>query len=288
MSRSKSWWWSKANALAEAAPALELGGLLCLLAVATHETSAGDAWPGSCNWGATTRGPLTGAEHAELVAASVYPVLEPSSAREACEARATEVLGERDDRQIHVDSRPGSTGARMGFMHHAAASAAASPGLVVYFTWFAAFRTDVEGAAYFVGFFHAASEHAAIAAGNSDALARAMYSAHYYTGQSPVAEEDIDAYAHALRPLVAEARAALVGWTPGAVAAVEPAQDWTWQDVQSALNDAGAAARLTVDGAVGPLTRAAMRAFQGRLGLPVTGEADEATVQALRAGPANA
>ena len=51
--------------------------------------------------------------------------------------------------------------------------------------------------------------------------------------------------------------------------------------LQAALNRAGASPALKVDGIIGPLTRAALRAFQGAHGLPVTGEADPATWAAL-------
>ena len=51
--------------------------------------------------------------------------------------------------------------------------------------------------------------------------------------------------------------------------------------LQAALNRAGASPPLAVDGIIGPLTRAALRAFQGAHGLPVTGEADAATWAAL-------
>lgn len=51
--------------------------------------------------------------------------------------------------------------------------------------------------------------------------------------------------------------------------------------LQAALNAAGASPRLAVDGIIGPLTRGALRAFQGAHGLPATGEPDEATWAAL-------
>ena len=56
--------------------------------------------------------------------------------------------------------------------------------------------------------------------------------------------------------------------------------------LQAALNRAGASPLLKVDGIIGPLTRAALRAFQGTHGLPATGEADPATWAALAPFPA--
>jgi peptidoglycan hydrolase-like protein with peptidoglycan-binding domain len=56
--------------------------------------------------------------------------------------------------------------------------------------------------------------------------------------------------------------------------------------LQAALNRAGASPLLKVDGIIGPLTRAALRAFQGAHGLPVTGEPEEATWAALAPFPA--
>jgi len=53
--------------------------------------------------------------------------------------------------------------------------------------------------------------------------------------------------------------------------------------LQSRLNAAGAKPPLQVDGDIGPLTRAATRAFQRDRGLPATGEAGEATWEALEA-----
>lgn len=297
--RSRAWWVDKANSLAPAAASVPFAGLVALLAVATHETECGDDWPDSHNWGATTRGLLSTAEHAQLTAAHVVPVLQPLAAREASEAAAMAVLGVRDDREIHVDSRPSRmsptpggmlTNAlpRMGFLRLAQARALLLPSSaqIVYFTWFAKFATDVEGAAYFASFFRTAAEHAAIAAGDSDALSRAMFAAHYYTGFSADAETDIEAYANALRPLVAEATHALVGWSPGAdpPAVTEPSTPDLGDpaQLQAALNAAGASPPLVVDGILGQHTRDAVSAFQRAHGLAVDGVAGAATLAALR------
>jgi hypothetical protein len=53
--------------------------------------------------------------------------------------------------------------------------------------------------------------------------------------------------------------------------------------LQTALNQFGASPPLTVDGQNGPLTQAAVSAFQTKWGLPVTGTADAATLSAINA-----
>ena len=55
------------------------------------------------------------------------------------------------------------------------------------------------------------------------------------------------------------------------------------QWLQSRLNTHGCKTRI--DGRVGPGTRKAIRQFQERENLPVTGLADERTVKALRKQP---
>lgn len=252
--RAAEWWKGKAAAL----PAdFSASKKALLLAVACHETVCGDAWPGEHNWGAATRGALSHDELTQLSEAGVVPVIAPTSLRLAAEAAATRVLGVRDDRAIHVDSRPSAMGS------------------IPYFTWFAKFADDVAGAAYFVGFFKSAAELAALESANPSQLARAMYQAHYYTGFSTDPEVNITQYTGAITPLYAEAFAAL-----GEVAI-------DWRLIQSELNDFGVFPRLKVDGIPGPLTRAAIRDFQIANDLPTTGEADEATIQALRGPEAN-
>ena len=54
------------------------------------------------------------------------------------------------------------------------------------------------------------------------------------------------------------------------------------QWIQKTLNALGASPRLVEDGAMGPKTRAALAAFQKSKGLAATGEANEATVAAMK------
>lgn len=264
--RSQAFWFAKAGAIAPALPGASNATICAALSVAVLETNAGEAWHGAHNWGATTKRGLSSAEAATLAAAHVVPVLEPTAARLSSEEAATARLGVKDDVEIHVDSYR-----------------RADQTLHVYFTYFAKFATDEEGAAYFVTFFRTAAEKAALAAGSVSALAAAMYQAGYYKGGSTDAATNIAAYTRGLTPIFAEALAALSAWTTGATAAEEPALGWTWTQVQAALNAAAPVKgrTLTVDGVPGPLTRADLTAYQETYDLPVTGCADVDTITHL-------
>jgi len=262
--RDLAWWYRKANALAPACQK-PITSIALLLSVATHETHAGEDWPGEHNWGATTRRALRDDERAKLKAAGIVADIHvPTAERTMRERAAMALLKPEHGVAIHTDSHPSDAGP------------------VSYFTYFAAFDTDAEGAAYFATFFHTGAEIAAVNGTSIDALAAAMYHAGYYTGfhhNDP--DVNIADYANACRPLYREALRALDEWYPGAAAPVyqEPADPLriTTRDVQAALN-----AGLAVDGVAGPATFAAVKAYQLGHGLDVTGYVDEATAGALR------
>lgn len=298
MSRSISSWYDLATACAAASDRIRLAlpraGIVAALAVAEHETRCGDAWPGSRNWGACTRRPLTAAQRAAVGAAGVVPVLSPVAEREARERAATAACEAAGcpldpDSVLHADS---------------------SPTQGVYFAPFAAFSSDVDGAAYFLDILsHTISERAALLSGDVATLARAMYSARYYTGfVSPRthwrgeegawvevdastpgaidgAERNILAYAGSLAALAPSIARALAEWSPGAdPPAGQEAQGTdlsTLEAVQRALAQLGAT--LEVDGVDGPATRAAVVAFQRAHSLEVDGVAGAATEAALAA-----
>jgi hypothetical protein len=139
-------------------------------------------------------------------------------------------------------------------------------------TRFRAFESLDAGAADYLELLwhHFGRSWGAVLAGDPAAFARALKAQGYYTAPEPKYEA---------------ALVALYQQVDGMLSAdAEPAQGWTWRQVQQALNDAAPAPHLVVDGIVGPRTRGALLAFQERLGLAMTSLADEATVQALRAG----
>lgn len=315
--RSKAEWWEKANALAPSLLPLVgacVGGPRVVtglgLSAAEHETHCGDAWRGSGNWGACTLGSLSPAQRAALSRMRIYPVLEPTVAREAAEAAATSLLATAGipipaNTELHVDS---------------------APGIGPYFTLFARFvdadgnADDVAGAKYFA---HVIAGHAgelmafrcatSTSPAWADMLARGMYSAHYFTGfiephsawqldagvwaqvevgtpgATSGAERNVLAYGGALSDLLPGITTALVDWTPGAV--YEPESDTsepkappdlaTTAGVQAALVELGAS--LEVDGIAGPKTSAALEAFQREHGLAADGVCGAATVRALQA-----
>jgi hypothetical protein len=277
---NRAWAWTKANALAEGwrrtfAVDPPFGAVVLGLAVAIHETKAGDAWPGEHNWGACTRRALNQAERFALSAAGVHAVTSPADARVAAELSALATLtsvglAPTPDLALHIDSSP-SAGA--------------------YFTWFAAFANDDDGAAYFVEVL--AKQRSSCKSvlettnGSETMLAAAMYKSHYFTGfhdpsQPGGADANIAEYALALYRLTPELKRLLVGWTPGATA--PPLDLDTVLGVQQALNRIGASAPpLVEDGVLGPLTRTALVAFQAAHGLVGTGLMDDATKAALRA-----
>lgn len=278
MSHAKSWWYEKANAIARSMVGYNMHSVALLLAIACHETACGDAWPGDHNWGATTRRGLSQADRDALSAAGLVgstgpggvippgvrgPVLQPKLARLSSEAAASDAIRAAGifptDAAIHVDSRP--------------------PG-IVYFTWFAAFPSDEEGAAYFVSFFRTAAEKQGITDANTVEEATAMYAAHYYTGvHAGDPSANIQDYVRGIAPLFNEAVAALKDWTPGSeYTPIVGSVEW----VQERLNALGVTAPpLVEDGIFGPKTAAAIKAFQSNEGLAVTGTITADVVNSL-------
>lgn len=151
------------------------------LAVAIHETNAGDSWKGpdalldtaddEHNWGATTLRALNHDERVVLARAGIVPTVGPGHVQAAKDATAAIVAAGLPLPQgaIHCDS---------------------APTIGPYFVYFATFPTDVEGAAYFIrllcvrkdGSLKAAYDVLQREHGTAHELAAAMYNAGYYTG----------------------------------------------------------------------------------------------------------
>lgn len=262
-------WYAKANALAEALPKISKPAVCVLLAVAEGETRCGDAWPGEHNWGATTRRALHVDELAALASAGVRPSVGPDHLEVEVEARS--VLADAVAAGTIPD--PGS-----GCALHCDSTPTGGP----YFVFFAAFPNDVEGSEYFASFFRTAAEQAAIQIGDPDALARAMFQAHYYTGfHANDPEANIADYAANLRRILPGIQDALSAWTPGADP--PPLEVGSVEWVQTRLNALGIVTpALVVDGKLGPNTYAALRAYQASNGLAVTGSITAETVNSLQ------
>lgn len=229
------------------------------LSVAIHETQAGDAWRGpdgildteddEHNWGATTLRALNQDERL-ILAATARQLL------------ANAGLADRGDRIEFPSNRyvwindSGKTlpllpeeieavkpiTPTVGKGHEERAKLAmkalreseislpaatihcdSAPAIGPYFVWFAAFPTDVDGAAYFIrllclrkdGSFKAAKAILESAGGTAHDLAAAMYAVGYYTGfndpkQPGGAQKNIDAYAKGINGVLPSVRAALV------------------------------------------------------------------------------
>jgi Putative peptidoglycan binding domain len=263
---SRARWYAKANALARALQPHQSVALL--LAVAEGETRCGDAWPGEHNWGATTRRALHTDELAVLKAAGCRPSVGPDHLEVERQARA--ILAEAVAEGSLDDPGPGCA-------LHCDSTPTGGP----YFVFFAAFPSDVEGAAYFASFFKTAAEKDAITAGDPDALARAMFHAGYYTGfHANDPEANIADYAANLRRILPRIISALVAWTPGADPPAPDVGSVEW--VQERLNALGVSTPpLVEDGVLGPKTAAALKAYQISNGLPPTGQITAETVNSL-------
>lgn len=177
------WYQNKADALVHAwrmnyGDDPPLVAVVLALAVALHETRAGDAWPGADgvvgteddehNWGATTLRALNAAERAAVKAAGIFPTVGAGHEARAKAAQAAIVAAglPLPQANIHCDS---------------------APDLGPYFVWFAAFSTDADGAAYFLkllaGLKTRKMAYQVLTQGGSETqLATAMYLASYYTG----------------------------------------------------------------------------------------------------------
>lgn len=249
------------------------------LSVAQHETFCGDAWPGEHNWGAVQLGGLNPAEEAVLKAASITP----SEANLAAAITALEAAGHmRTGGALHVDTSP-----------------VGGP----YFAWFRAFPTDLDGATCFVETLAGVTRpkckavmDAALGAWTADcqALAQAMYDTHYYEGfHNPNlpggAAADVADYSRdilAFAPLIFSSLMS-IGWTDSS--SQHPQFDFTSvMGYQSALTFlAGKLSHhefdpLGVDNKLGKDTKAAIGAFQAYAGIPITGQMNDPTTQALQ------
>ena len=198
--------------------------VIAVLAVAQHETACGDAWPGEHNWGACTLRGLTGPELNVLVMRGLYPTVRNRRDAEVVARNAQQALLDHGlvapslermavkvpRSSIHCDSRPVANGS------------------VAYFTWFANFDNDIDGAKYLIAVLCGAEIRKAaysvlVTDANLNALARAMYDAHYYTGfyerdrdynGTKGSELNIASYAAALRRIEPEITAALAASVP--------------------------------------------------------------------------
>ena len=259
-----------------------LHNIMLGLAPALFETAAGDAWKGPDglldteddpnNWGATTLRPLNASELAAVAAASIKPTLGPGREERARAAeKAIRAAGLPLPRgEIHCDSRPAKTGT------------------VVYFTFFATFDDAVGGAAYFIRILAGTPEHpkpAKVVLESPESterdLAAAMYSQHYYTGVHLEPSRNIDDYTAALRRQTPRIQAALMGTNstnpppaPVTTPFAEGSQGPTVLRLQQRI--------MKHDGSWGPVTTAALKAVQKKLGLPETGVLDEPTKKALK------
>lgn len=287
-------WYQKANALALAPnlTSLDRRAVTLLLAVAESETKCGDAWPGEHNWGATTARKLHPDELAVLTSAGIAPSV--GAGHLDVETRARAALAAAVAAGKIPD--PGPT---------VALHCDSAPGLGAYFVWFAAFPTDVAGAAYFASFFRTTEERSAIASGNPRSLASAMYAARYFSGfhvrdaeyelrngrwvmlgpgekptGAPIAsgaDLNVNDYTTNISRIMPGIAAALAAWTPGAepppayTEPAAPADLSTIQGVQHALNQLGASPQLVEDGVAGPKTQRAVREFQFAHGLTTDG-----------------
>lgn len=191
--------------------------LVLAVAQGTFETQMGRAWPGSFNVGACTLRGLTSEELGAVTAAGLHPTL-GANREQICRAAEAAILAAGlplasgvnggvtiPTSQIHSDSRPVPGG-----------------GTEVYFCFFAAFGSLVDGCRYYL---HLAAEGKPARAvlenpaGTEQSFAAALRAQGYYTGRfdnsTPEGwQKNVDAYANALRALTPGIRAALAGWQP--------------------------------------------------------------------------
>jgi hypothetical protein len=281
--------WTKANAAAEAwrarygsDPAQHVHALTLVMSVALHETSMGEAWSNSGNWGAVQRRAMTVAEKAQAKAGIVPP---PADAFEL-------LMG---------DSSPETGKYQVWFWRFPAAALTAKGQ-----------SGDVAGADKLLEVLldERHSIGAAIDTVSPEGLAAMMYASQYFEGffdpranyqlvggkwvkladgetPQPGATVssgkalDIGTYATALEGASAQIRAALVGWTPGAPPPQPEVGSVLW--AQRALNRLGAAPQLAEDGIQGPATTRAVKTYQSEAGPPLvaSGDLDVGTVASI-------
>lgn len=269
--RTQAWYFQKSSALSEAWRGLfgsypPRCAVVLSLAVAIHETNAGDAkgWEGEHNWGAVQLRSPNDAERAVL--ASVKP--SPKNTQAARDALAAAGL-EEPKGALHADWSP----TKHDF----------------YWVYFAKFGSDVDGARYFLNVLAKKRPTCCVVLrdpyGTERALAERMHQTGYYEGfQSPAkhykgspghwvecdasdpnavsgAEADIQDYTWALSRLTPDIKIALASWTPG-----DPAPNLddlgTILGQQRALNRHGASPPLAEDGIRGPKMIGATIQFQ--------------------------
>lgn len=142
------------------------------LAVAIHETNAGDAWPGENNIGAVQLRVLNKDELAVIKAAGLVPhPKNVDAARIALEnAVARGEIHAEDDGALHVDSSPDTPTKKGGW----------------YWVFFRAFATEAEGFAFFVKVLAKNRPGCKVVLedpnGTSYQLAGGMYRSRYFEG----------------------------------------------------------------------------------------------------------
>jgi hypothetical protein len=136
------------------------------LAVAIHETGAGDAWPGEHNWGAVQKRKLTDDERRALEAHGVAPT-------RANRDLAASLLPYASDEALHWDSDPSLV-----------SPSNPSGG---FFVWFWRFPNDYQGARTFISALVVSrpTVAASLVAGDVASAAHAMYCTGYYGGVHP-------------------------------------------------------------------------------------------------------
>lgn len=265
------------------------------LGPATHETHAGDDWPGpdglvgtdddDRNWGACTLRALSAAELAVVAAAGVVPTVgkgHEDAARRAQQAIVDAGLPLPHGR-IHCDSRTvrGPDG---------------KPRLEPYFVWFATFASDAEGAEYYLGILAGRSTPKGARAvlldpaGTERELAAMMYRQGYFWGFHPHDggagdQANIDDYARACEALWPGIEGALAGWTPPPAPA-RPVRNLLLGDVGPDVRlMQGQVGAPSQDGAFGPKTLTALNAWKVAHRLPADGVWDDACRAALMGAP---
>jgi hypothetical protein len=277
-------WYNKANAFANGWKSQYTedppkSAVILGLAVAQLETHCGDVWPGAHNWGAVQLRTLTRGEAEVLQDAELFPQPSNTAAGQAALQEAIEAckIPLIRNGSLQVDSSP-----RLKTKENPRG---------YYWVFFQSFSDDTAAAERFVhvlSYDRPACHQVLISpAGSEQELAAAMRASGYYEGthDNKTAEgrqQNIDAYASALRGITPDIRKALVDWTPGAAPPPETFDLTRTDGIQEALNKLGQNPKLRVDGVLGPFTKQAIENFQVTQGLSVDGVAGPATQDCLR------